>query len=145
MHWRQSLFFLPWVNVKAVTSGQFYVLSEDDIIKSSYWLGDVLYLVFISTAIAVFFIPLILFIENKDRISPKAVLLFLVGGLCILYSTMSVLSFESFWVRYSYAGGVGVLSASLESMQIGLLVAIFSAVGLMGTGLLLYLKPHKRV
>ena len=123
--------FLPWAIVSAVRSGQSISLSGVSLIGSNYWAGDVMYLVFVSSVIAILYIPLLAFIEKRRTEAARAFLL-LLSGIGIVGPIMSVLSTDSWSYSVSFLGG---LLAKFESPGIGLLIAVVSAAGLIALGI----------
>ncbi|MEM2130069.1 MAG: hypothetical protein QXZ70_05675 [Candidatus Bathyarchaeia archaeon] len=122
--------FLPWAVVSAVRSGQSISLSGVDLIGSNYWAGDVMYLVFVSSVIAILYIPLLTLFERQKTCAIRVFLL-LLSGVCIVYPILSVSATESWFYSISFLGG---LLAKFENPGIGLLIAAFSAAGLIVLG-----------
>lgn len=142
--------FLPWVVVKATSTGQSFTLSGVSLIRNNYWAGDVMYLVFVSVLIAILYIPLMSLFE-KQKINVARAFLLLLGGICIFSAILSVLSTNSWSYEISNVdlGAVWMFSTDFESPGIGLLIAAFSGAGLVAIAItdisnLLYFKKRKR-
>jgi hypothetical protein len=125
--------FLPWVIAKTTVSGQIVSLSGISLLRSSYWAGDVMYLVFISALIAIFYVSVITFVEKRRMGIAKGFLLIL-SGACIIGAILSVVSTNSWFYISSFMGGVGGQSTTFESSGIGLLIASFTAAGFVVLG-----------
>jgi len=136
--------FLPWVVAEAanptlttrsgvINFGERHELTGLNIIQSSYWSGDVMYLVFVGAAIALFYIPLLAVAGKRLRVA--SAFLSILGGACVLGPIMTVATTQTWFVSTQFAGGVGVASANLAGVGIGLLVALVSAVSLVALGI----------
>ena len=138
--------FLPWVIAEvanpvtdlprygSVNIGQYHALTGVSLISSNYWKGDVMYLVFASAVIAILYIPILAFID-KQRRDPARAFLSLLGGICVIGPIASLVATESWFIRVSFAGGSGGVQGTFMSPGIGLIIAAFSAAGLVALGI----------
>lgn len=137
--------FLPWVIAEvanpvvdlprygSVNIGQYHALTGVSLINSSYWTGDVMYLVFASAVIAIFYIPVLSFTDKRMRAANA--FLSLLGGICVIGPIASLVATESWFIRVSFAGGSGGVQGTFVSPGIGLIIAAVSAAGLVALGI----------
>ena len=138
--------FLPWVIAEvanpvidlprygSVNIGQYHALTGVGLISSNYWTGDVMYLVFASAIIAIFYMPVLAFVDSK-RMDAARAFLSLLGGICAIGPIASLVATESWFIRVSFAGGSGGIQGTFVSPGIGLLIAAVSAAGLIALGI----------
>ena len=147
--------FLPWVIAEvtnpivdlprygSVNIGQYHALTGVSLISSNYWTGDVMYLVFASAVIAIFYIPILAFVD-RQRMDAARAFLSLLGGICVIGPIASLIATESWFIRVSFAGGFGGgVQGAFVSPGIGLIIAAVSAAGLVTLGIAELVKLAK--
>ena len=148
--------FLPWVIAEVVNPtfeirpggdifnvGQYHALTGVGLIGSNYWEGDVMYLVFVGATISVLYIPLATVI-NERRIEAVRAFLSVLSAICIIGPVLSIFRTRFWGIGWSFAGGSGSSSATFASPGIGMLIALGSAVGLIGLGIVATVKFAQR-